>query len=150
MPIPELEANGLLPAGQWDCTLAEAEAAFCLNHHRRTLWAGLQRFIEAEVRPLDAIPLWINGSFTRAKNYPQDIDVVLDLSAWAAEAALQKAISLRLRHDALKAAYHVDAWARHPSIPNDLVAYFQYAGEKCAAELRVDVLHAKGILRVQI
>lgn len=150
MPIPELDANGLLPAGQWDCTLTEAEAAFCLNPHRRALWEGLQRFIEAEVKPLGSLTLWLDGSFTRSKAHPEDIDVVIDLSTWEPALALAEAISLRLRHDAMKVQYHVDAWARHPFLPQDLAAFFQYAGDKCAAELRIDKFQAKGILRVQV
>lgn len=29
-------------------------------------------------------------------------------------------------------------WTRHPVIPNDLVLFFQYLGDKAAAELRMD------------
>lgn len=150
MPIPDLENTGLLPAGQWDCTLEEVEAAFCFNPHRRKLWDGLQRFIVAEVKPFGPLPVWIDGSFTRSKAYPEDIDIVVDVASWDEAQALRLALSFHTRHDALKAAYHVDAWARHASIPRDLAAFFQYAGDKCAAELNIDRRQPKGILRVMI
>lgn len=149
--IPPLDANGLLPAGVWDCTLTEAAGAFCWNAHRRTLWSGLVAFIEHEYRPLGiAAPLWIDGSFVRAKAQPSDIDLVIDLSDIAPIAqAWRLVLPLRLRHDALKAQYHVDVWPRHPDLPNDIAAFFQYVGDKGGAELDIDPSTPKGILRTR-
>lgn len=147
--IPELDELGLLPPGIWDCTLAEVEAVFSTNPHRNSLWHGLHRFLAVEVAPLGAFPLFIDGSFTRRKNYPEDIDVVLDVGRLNEADALPMALSFWQRRQALKAAYHVDCWVRHPAFPQDLSEYFQYAGPKVAAELQVDTRHPKGILRVQ-
>ncbi|WP_434213232.1 DUF6932 family protein [[Pseudomonas] boreopolis] len=146
--IPALDEKGLLPPGVWNCTLSEAEAVFCSNPRRRELWTGLQQFLDAEVRPHGNLPVWIDGSFTRRKDHPNDIDVVVDFSECQAADAIQIAISLYLRNTAIKATYHIDAYPRHPAIPQDLSAYFQYAGPKVAAELHVDERQRKGILRV--
>jgi hypothetical protein len=80
---------------------------------------------------------------------PSDIDVVMDFTGFDARDEIMKFLELRFRHDEIKAAYHVDVWPRHPMIPADLAAYFQYVGDKCAAELCIDVKHPKGILRVR-
>lgn len=117
MPIPELDAHGLLPAGQWDCTLAEVEAVFCLNPHRCALWEGLQRFIAAEVKPLGSLTLWLDGSFTRSKAHPEDIDVVIFPDAASLVAAKPYEPYLRtLFADPRRsvALYHCDAYLVSP------------------------------------
>jgi len=150
MGIPPLDELGLLPAGVWDCSLENIAEKFCWNEHRRALWNSFLQFIDAEYRPANlAVPLWIDGSFVRSKPIPSDIDVVMDFSGFDAQADLAKLIGFRLRHDALKAAYDVDLWPRHALIPHDLAAFFQYVGDKCAAELNIAVQHPKGILRVR-
>ena len=148
--IPPLDAYGLRPPGVWDCTLEEIDAAFGWNPHRKMLLANLRGFLAAEWVPLGiACPIYIDGSFVRSKPLPSDIDLVLDLTAVTDLAPLGTAYAaVRLRHDALKAAYTVDAWLRHPLIPHDLAAFFQYVGTKAAAELRLDTQHPKGILRM--
>lgn len=145
-----MDDNGLLPPGVWDCSLSEICERFATTPHRKGLWDGLLQFLEAEVRPLGSLSVWIDGSFTRAKPFPEDIDVVLDFSAADLAAVAYHILSFRVRHDELKERYHVDVWPRHPAVENDLAAFFQYAGVKCAAELRVDRKHPKGILRVQL
>jgi len=148
--IPALNDLGLLPQGVWDCTLPDVAALFCTNPHRKNLWDGFLKFISAEVEPHGSMPVWIDGSFTRRKDYPEDIDVVLDLSDRDSSIAIPIAFSLWKRHDELKLTYHVDAWPKHPDIPNDLARFFQYAGPKVAAEIQVDEKQPKGILRVQL
>lgn len=149
--IPQLDGNGLLPPGVWDCTLEEIQERFCWNDHRRELWQGLERFLDHEYRKLPIqFPLWIDGSFCRKKEIPSDIDVVLDVSSFDASIALPVVIPVHLRHDEIKAKYHIDAWPRHPNIPRDLASFFQYVGDKAAAELRLQPTDPKGILRVNL
>lgn len=90
--------------------------------------------------------------YVRRRDLPKDIDIVLDLQGLPAmdnSRALTMALQLRFEHDQLFREYHVDVWARHPLLPVDLAAYFQYAGLSAAAELRIDERHPKGILRIQ-
>lgn len=148
--IPDLDGNGMLPPGVWDCTLDEVAARFATSPHRRNLWMGLLRFLDAEVRPYGTLPVWIDGGFTRRRELPEDIDVTVDFSVMPSATGMPLAISLYLRNPQNKAVYHVDAYPRHPDIPNDFAAYFQYAGPKAAAEFQIDPKQPKGILRVQI
>ena len=147
--IPDLDANGMLPPGVWDCSFAEIEGRFCWNDHRRALWLGLKRFLKDVYQPMGVdFPIWIDGSFCRNKQVPSDIDIVLDLAEFDGAAAFTAAWKVRAQHDAIKATYHVDLWVRHPKIPHDVAAFFQYVGDKAAAELRLQPKDPKGILRV--
>ena len=148
MPIPNLDAHGLLPAGVHDCALYEVEQTFCWNAHRVQLFQGLQDFIAQRWLPLGIqAPFWINGSFTRKKDTPEDIDLVVDVSHVPVKDMLP-VIQLHLANASNKATYHVDFWFKHPMLPNDLTHFFQYTGLKAGAELGLDAKYPKGILKV--
>lgn len=148
--IPAQDEFGLLPPGVWDCTLEQIEDRFVTNDHRRSLWEGLQQFLADEYYPSGlGFPIWIDGSFTRGKPLPEDIDIVLDLDGMPPEQAFPVALAWRSRHNEIKTKYHIDLWTKHPLMPVDLAAYFQYAGPKAAAEFKIDSRHPKGILRVK-
>lgn len=149
--IPPFDAHGVLPPGVHACTLDEIAAMLCFNPHRRELLGGLRAFISDRLLP-DGLrfPLYVDGSFVRSKALPDDIDVVLDLMHGAGDRALKAALLLRFRNDELKRVYHVDFWFRHPEFQNDLAAFFQYLGDKAAAELRLKPRDPKGILRVEL
>ena len=139
--IPQFDGYGLLD---------EVRDRLCWTTKRQEIFDGLCAFIVQEWAPLGIrAPLLVDGSFVRNKSLPADVDVVLDLSAQDPASAMKLAYSLRYRHDEIKQAYNVDLWTRHPVIPNDLVLFFQYLGDKAAAELRMDHKHPKGILRIQ-
>lgn len=149
MPIPAFDQNGLLPIGVWDCTLDEIKSVFAWNEPRQRQFANLQRFLETEWYPLrEQCPIYVDGSYVRCKQEPQDIDVVLDITDIENTQALIAALNLRVRHDEIKSQYEVDIWVRHPMIPNNLVDFFQYLGTKAAADLRMDSKQRKGILRL--
>jgi hypothetical protein len=148
MAIPALDQHGLLPVGVHDCTWHEIEATFCWNAHRSTVFAGLRDFLEQRWLPLNLpVNFWANGSFTRRKDQPADIDIVADLSAFNDQTAFP-AILLAMKNKELKDAYKVDFWVKHPLVPTDLTQFFQYAGLKAAAELGIDAKQIKGILRI--
>ena len=148
--IPALNDNGLLPEGIWDCAITEIEETFCWNPHRFALLKGLRKFLSEEWLDLGiGCPILVDGSFVRSKALPADIDVVIDLTDVVDLNILALVLTLRFRHDQLKKTYNVDVWTRHPSIPNDMGVFFQYIGNKAAAELQLDSKHPKGILRIQ-
>lgn len=150
MAIPAFDSHGLLPPGVWDCTFSDIASSLCWNDHRRDILNGLARFLSSEWKPLSiACPLFIDGSFVRNKPLPDDVDIVLDLTNVTAYQPLALALALRIRRDEIKEAYNVDVWARHPNLSHDLFAFFQYIGDKAAAELHLDSKHPKGILRIQ-
>lgn len=147
--IPALDANGLLPPGVWDCTLAEIAQRFAYNDHRRQLWVGFLAFLEVEYRPHRLpCPVFVAGSFTRHTPLPSDVDVVVDMNHLPGATAMPIGMSWRIRSAAIKRDYHVDIWPRHPEVPTDLAAFFQYVGDKAAAELQLQPKDPKGILRV--
>ena len=148
MPIPNLDAHGLLPVGVHSCGMLEIDHTFCWNAHRVQLFRGLQDFIVQRWQPLGIhAPFWINGSFTRKKDTPEDIDVVADVSH-VAVTDMMPVILLQYANHSNKATYHVDFWFKHPMLPNDLTNFFQYTGLKAGAELGLDAKHPKGILKV--
>ena len=150
MPIPEFDERGVLPPGVWDCSLDEIANRFCFNDHRRTLWADFGRFLTTEYHARQLPPvLWIDGSFSTDKALPSDIDVVTDLDG-APDIVVGMALRLHWENPRLKAIYRVDFWPRHPSLPHDLAQFFQYVGDKRAAQLRIDPHDHKGILRVRL
>ncbi|MDP2142756.1 MAG: hypothetical protein Q8J80_01375 [Gallionella sp.] len=149
MPIPLLDRHGLLPQGIFDCTFSEIQGVFCQNVHRQNLFSGLIHFLDIEWYPhAISAPILIDGSFVRGKQNPSDIDVVFDMTGHPNQ-SVATAIALWLRHDQLKHLYNVDVWIRHPQIGNDLISFFQYVGDKAAAELHLTPKHPKGILRIQ-
>lgn len=149
MPIPPLDNLGLLPKGIFDCSLTEIKDVFCNNKHRESLFDGLMHFLDVEWYPhgIDA-PILIDGSFVRGKTSPDDIDLVLDVTG-RSDADLVVALGLHFRREELKKLYSVDVWPRHQKMPTDLGTFFQYIGDKAAAELRLEPKYPKGILRIQ-
>ncbi len=79
MPIPALNANGLLPAGAYDCTLPEVRARFAEfsgSDHRVRLFTRLEELALAMRSSGLFEALIIDGSFVTAKPAPNDIDLV--------------------------------------------------------------------------
>jgi len=115
--IPPLE-RGLLPPGIWDCTLAELEAAFGGDAHRRTLLDRLRRFL-ADKSDLPHVPLLIDGSFVTDKPMPKDIDVCADLTALPAAGRLPwERIFFAEKWYLEKEG--IDYWFRSPDFPEDI------------------------------
>ena len=79
MPIPALNADGLLPAGLFDCSLADVRARFGSFQGidtRQRLFARLEELVAAMQRSALFELLLIDGSFVTAKPSPNDIDLV--------------------------------------------------------------------------
>ena len=150
MSIPNLDMHGLLPVGVHECHMDEIENNFCWNAHRTQIFQGLKNFIVQQWLPLGIqAPFWINGSFTRRKDMPEDIDLVADVSHLPIKEMLP-VILLQHANVTNKSTYYVDFWFKHPMLPNDLTNFFQYTGLKAGAELGLDAKHLKGILKVTL
>ena len=79
MPIPALNADGFLPAGIFDCSLAEVRARFGNfqgTDTRPRLFAKLEEVVTAMQRSGLFEMLLLDGSFITAKRTPNDIDLV--------------------------------------------------------------------------
>jgi hypothetical protein len=84
MPIPELNTEGLLPEGVYDCTLDEIGARFGrfqMTDRRIWLFEKLRELVEEERQAGLAIELFVDGSFVNDKPEPNDIDLVIVLPA---------------------------------------------------------------------
>src|SRR6516225_7384705 len=84
MPIPPLGPDGLLPPGVHDCALEEIEnrfAGFRGSDRRPQLWAKFKRFFQAAQASTLVEALVLDGSFVTAGPNPNDIDLVVVVSA---------------------------------------------------------------------
>jgi hypothetical protein len=84
MPIPALDATGLLPAGIYDCSLddlRERFGTFDMTDRRPRLFDKLQSFVRKVWRADLVIEIIVDGSFVTATKNPNDIDLILILSA---------------------------------------------------------------------
>jgi predicted nucleotidyltransferase len=82
MPIPNLNEQGLLPPGIYDCSLEEIGerfGTFQSTDRRSRLYEKLQEYL-TQVRTANlAIAVIVNGSFVTGKADPNDIDLILVL-----------------------------------------------------------------------
>lgn len=99
MPIPPLDANGHLPPGVHDASLAEVRRRFGRfqgTDRRVRLQAALEAFVaEARVSGLVSAVI-VNGSFTTSEARPMDIDIIIVLRT-----------ELKLARDLLPDQYNV-------------------------------------------
>lgn len=84
MAIPPFNEDGWLPDGVHDCTLEEAAeqfGTFQRSDRRPELWARFTEFVR-EAKACDLIDaILMDGSFVTAEPAPNDIDLVLVVSA---------------------------------------------------------------------
>ena len=84
MAIPPFNERGWLPDGIHDCTLEEATGrlgAFQGSDRRPNLWAKFAGFLR-EVKECGLVEaVLLDGSFVTAKSDPNDIDLILVVSA---------------------------------------------------------------------
>lgn len=151
MPIPDFTPHGFLPQGVHDCTLTEIESRFCLNPHRCEVFGGLTGFIVAELQPLDltGFPLYVDGSFSTSKEFPKDVDIVLDVNG-CTKSQYISAMGLWMTRERFAEPYFVDFWVKHPTVDSDLSAYFGYIRAEQCRELGIPDTTRKGMMRIQL
>lgn len=84
MPIPQLNANGILPEGVHDCTLEEIRLAFASPGHsqrRRHLFREFELYVNRLRDWGWATEVHVDGSFVTGKSVPGDIDLAVCLRA---------------------------------------------------------------------
>jgi hypothetical protein len=147
--IPPLDARGLLPPGVHDATWAELALWFAGDLRRTRLQASLRRCLDSELRPpgWDCYPIVVAGSCLSDKPDPADIEV--SLIATSAPDNVQSAIVLHFvrRKTSIKATYEVDYY---PTLPgeHDFQRFFQYVGEKTAADKQLSSKDLRGVVRL--
>jgi hypothetical protein len=148
MPIPPLDAHGLLPEGLWDCHLDDIFDRYTYTDSRMNLYEKFVDFIRW-YRAL-GLPdtIYMDGSFTSDKTAPGDIDVVVELADQPPEVVFKALDIFSHRRERLFEEYQVDFWLRHPILPNDLLAFFTYVDPEDAVDRNTPPNHRKGLLRV--
>lgn len=84
MPIPALNDRGFLPEGIHDCAIEEAQARFGVfqdSDRRPQLWVKLLEFLREVSSSGIVEAVLIDGSFVSGKPAPNDIDLILVVSA---------------------------------------------------------------------
>ena len=79
MPVPDLNSDGMLPVGIFDCTLEEIRqrfGAFKCSDRRPRLFARFEDLVIAMKRAKIFEAVLIDGSFVTDKPVPNDIDLV--------------------------------------------------------------------------
>ena len=83
--IPPFNTSGWLPEGIYDCTLEEATqqfGTFQRSDRRTQLWAKFLEFVR-EAKACGWIEtIVVDGSFVTANPTPNDIDLILEVSAY--------------------------------------------------------------------
>lgn len=82
MPIPPLNAIGLLPAGIHDATLdavRERFGAFHRSDRRVQLFSRLEQLLASLRRSKLFVAVIVDGSFVTAKPQPEDVDLIIIL-----------------------------------------------------------------------
>lgn len=82
MPIPDFNANGLLPPGVHACTLEEVQQRFGLfrrTSQRPALFAKLVEYVKEAQSAKLVRAIILDGSFVTAKETPNDIDMIVVL-----------------------------------------------------------------------
>jgi hypothetical protein len=81
--IPDLIETGapwkVLPEGIHPATMAEVEACFGINPHRRNLFAGLVNALKA-LRQAGCKKVYLDGSYVTGKPKPEDYDACWELA----------------------------------------------------------------------
>jgi hypothetical protein len=147
MPIPIFNSHGLLPQGIHDCTVSEIEERLTWNLHRTELFLKFKKCLENEVEPRFPNPVFFDGSYVTNKEYPEDIDIVLDLRQSSMQQQLEGLIYMQESQDFLMNQYNVHFWI-NLACQNDFSAFFQYVGVKTAKLRGLSPSHLKGILRL--
>ena len=83
MPIPDLDENGFLPPGVYDCTLEEVQQRFGrarVNFQRSELFAKLKEYVKEAQSTKLVKAIILDGSFVTNKETPNDIDMIVILT----------------------------------------------------------------------
>lgn len=139
----EFDANGYLPPGIHDASLADIEMRFAQSEHRRGLYDQLRAWC-AHMKAAGCQTVYIDGSFISAKEMPGDYD-----ACWEGRGVDLDRIegSLLMEHDTslddIKRTFGGDIRPARMSPPGTLRAYLDFFQKD-----RNGV--AKGLVRVDL
>lgn len=152
--IPPLDDRGLLPPGVheasgWD----EVKTRFANNARRIQLLNNLMQFTADHlIGAAEGLDLYLSGSFLSDKLYPGDIDCAVTVRQ---DKAGQRPELLALGalgnkgpfFETLEVEFYLTLQSDEFPV-YDLVAFFQYVGEKTAVAKGLDARAPRGIVKV--
>lgn len=155
MTLPGLDDRGLLPPGEHVCSIEQLEASFARSTQRRAqLWNSFKTFIATELMPwADGMDLVIGGSFLSDKAQPDDIDATLRVPLSAPHGVLSRAVTTfggLAAHARIYGQYRVDFYVTIVGLGNDFGVFFQYVGEKTAAQMNLYKSDLRGVAIVRL
>lgn len=148
MPIPDLNEDGLLPAGVHDCTLDEISARFGrfqVTDRRIQLFEKLRLLMEEEKQAGLATEMIVDGSFVTDKPEPGDIDLVIVLPRdydFSIERPPFKYNAISKRYVRRKYGFDVVFAPQHSPLHEKSVDFFQ--------QVRDELGKRKGVLRIKL
>lgn len=121
---------------------------------RAQLWSSFNAFIDAELMPWAAgLELVIGGSFLSDKALPDDIDATLRVPLTVPRGVLLRAVTAlgnTASHERIRSGYRVDFYVTLVGFGNDFGKFFQYVGEKTAAEMNLHKRDLRGVAIVRL
>ena len=111
--IPAFENTGNLPVGVHTATLEQIKETFGTNTKREWLYNNLTEIIKLakSTGKLERVIIW--GSFVSAKNFPNDIDLLILMSPDFVTDELPPNIKKVFNHEEGKLAFRADIfWAK--------------------------------------
>lgn len=152
MPILSLSQSGLLPPGDHECSLAEAEAAFVYNERRQDLWRQLLSYLD-ELRSFDRITaIYLDGSFVTDKADPGDIDIVVKFDSIIAWVLLQTERPELFASRTIRRQYELDVYPHAGNLregETDIIEVFRQLRVEEAQSRNLPPGTTKGILIIK-
>lgn len=152
--IPPLDERGLLPPGCHRCKdWGELEERFAFNPHRLRLLGQAMQFVRHRLTPLaGGLRLLIAGSYLSDKAQPGDVEMLvsLPLARAAMHAGLLNMFSQEGGKGSIWTNHKVDFYVQLEGLGgNDLTLFFQYVGEKTAADKGLEAKDKRGTIEIE-
>jgi hypothetical protein len=148
MPIPALTADGLLPEGIHDCSLDELRerfGQFQRTDRRPRLFEQLEAFVREAKRTGFVVAIIVDGSFVTEVDAPNDVDVIVVLSAeHDVKASLRPFEYNVVSRSQIRRMYRIDALISQDG-DNELEEHIEFFGR-----VRGNAARRKGMLRLSL
>lgn len=152
MPIPALDARGLLPGGVHVGTLRDIEQGFLFNQYRSDLYHQVRIFLDGELKQKAfGLQLVLGGSFFSDKEHPADIEATVYLPSPMVIAHVElMALSSRSENSRIKSSFRADFYVSLMVAGcMNLGEFFQYVGPKTAHDKGLHEKDARGVIEVE-
>lgn len=152
--IPPLDERGLLPPGCHTCKdWIELEERFAFSPYRQRLLGQTMNFVQHRLTPLArGLKLLIAGSYLSDKAQPGDVEMLVSLPMLSIpqHAALIDMFDKEGGKGAIWQTHRVDFYVQLEGLGgNDMALFFQYVGEKTAADKGLDAKDKRGTIEIE-